>query len=115
MNKKILLVLFSLIGFLLFLSACTQQPPVCGDNVCQIGEDQKTINGQENPAYCPTDCSTTQGPGQQGEGLEGGTGGTTGTTTECKLEFVKDYDTGDNAYDTEGPEAWIKSAILWLP
>jgi len=104
MNKKILLVFFSLIGFLLFLSACTQQP-VCGDKVCQISEDQKTINGQENPAYCPTDCPTTQGPGQQGGGLEGGT---TGTTTECKLEFVKDYDTGDNAYDTEGPEAWIK-------
>lgn len=50
--KKKLLFLLILIFSLLILMGCTQQTPLCGDGICEQGE-----NDPSSRFYCPQDCS----------------------------------------------------------
>lgn len=53
--QKILAVLaFSIMLISITLLAGCINPPVCGNGVCEIGED---VSG--SPNYCPADCGTT--------------------------------------------------------
>lgn len=52
MDKKILMVLISLVSFTLIFG-CTNTEGICGDGVCSFSEQSV-----ESPYYCPQDCGS---------------------------------------------------------